>query len=337
MDEEREKDPPGMPSEKTMMPRHEPKSRLNEWTKFILMQVNFFFAVFGLTLVGLAIYVLAANWGSLDPAFFTGGGVVLCLFGFIIIFVAYIGCLGVVNQRRKSPYTEWQGMRLLVIYQVCLSLAFAAQIYWLAYSLDNVNDLRVAATTYSVSNPIPYGSLETTFAEKFNAFFFAAQLSPFCPDLKYTWFWTIIDKVCGSYNVNMSESSCLRCNDYSVSQCDADAEHCYKTGATYLSVACPYNACRKGLLNLIYNNLAPFAYFIIAFVLFQILLLVLNCMLICYNPRDSEERIRAKNGIFSASRQSSQSSRQHHQHHRHHQPPAAGAGATSSWSQSPHV
>lgn len=278
----------------------EARSRINEWTKFILMQVNFFFAMFGLTLVGMAIYVLAANWGSLDPAFFTGGGIVLCLFGLIIAFVAYIGCLGVVNQRRKSPYTEWQGMRLLVIYQVCLTLALAAEIYWLAYSLDNVNSLRIAAISFSTTNVPKYGSLETVFASKFNAFFFAAQLSPFCPDLKYVWFWTFVNSYCGSYNVNMQQENCLKCNDYSVASCDADAETCYNKGAGYLVGACPYNACRKGILDFVYTMLGPFSYFVIAFVLFHCILLILNCMLMCYNPRDDDVKIRAKNGIFSA-------------------------------------
>jgi len=280
----------------------EPRSRLNEWTKFILMQVNFFFAMFGLTLVGLAIYVLSANWGSLDPAFFRGGGVVLMLFGLLVTCVAYLGCLGVQNQRRKSPYTEWQGMRLLGIYQVCLTLALAAEIYWLAYSLDGVNSLRIAAMGFDSNNPPVYGSLETIFSSKFNDFFFAAQLSPFCPDLKYVWFWSFVNSVCGSTNTNMQQTTCLKCNDYSVASCDADAEQCYTSGATYKSVGCPYNVCRKGILDFIYKMLAPFSYFIVAFVLFHVVLLILNCLLICFNPRDTDEKIRAKNGIFSATK-----------------------------------
>lgn len=279
---------------------HEPKSRINEWVKFILMQVNFFFAMFGVTLVGLAIYVMAANWGDLDPAFFTGSAVALLLFGLIITCVTYLGCLGVVNQRRKSHYTDWQGMRLLVIYQLFLILALVAEVYWLAYSLDSVNSLRTAALLYSPAKPIPYQGLEATFAEKFNAFFFAAQLSPFCPDLKYVWFWTFVDKYCN--NINMMQINCLKCNDYSVTACDADAQSCIQGGATYLTAACPYNACRKGLLNFIYETLAPFSYFVVAYTIFHVVLLILNCLLMCYNPRDTDEKIRAKNGIFTAAR-----------------------------------
>ena len=316
----------------------EPRSRINEWTKFILMQVNFFFAMFGLTLMGLAIYVLAANWGSLDPAFFTGGGVVLLLFGSIVTCVAYLGCLGVQNQRRKSQYTEWQGMRMLFIYQVCLSLALVAEIYWLAYSLDGVNSLRLAAKGFDLTDPPAYGSLEATLATKFNAFFFAAQLSPFCPDLKYTWFWSFTNSVCGSYNVNMQEINCLKCNDYSVSACDADAQTCYTTGASYKSVACPYNVCRKGILDFIYKMLAPFSYFIIAFVLFHVILLILNCMLMCYHPRDTDEKIRAKNGIFSASRAPAAvpSQQQQQQQQQQRRPVQGGAGGGGPvWKENP--
>lgn len=308
-----------------MQHHHEPKSRINEWVKFILMQTNFFFAMFGMTLVGMSIYVLVANWGDLDPAFFTGSAVALLLFGLIVTAVTYIGCLGVVNQRRKSPYTEWQGMRLLVIYQVFLTLALVAEIYWLAYSLDSVNGLRSSALLYDAKKPLPYQGLETTIATKFNAFFFAAQLSPFCPDLKYTWFWTFVDGYCN--NPNMMQINCLKCNDYSVTACDADAQTCYKGGATYQIAACPYNACRKGILTFIYNTLAPFSYFVVAYTIFHLLLLVLNCLLMCYNPRDTDEKIRAKNGIFTAARAPHLSAQTaHRQPSPRHQASAGGGG-----------
>jgi hypothetical protein len=48
-------------------------------------------------------------------------------------------------------------------------------------------------------------------------------------------------------------------------------------------------------------------------------------MLMCYNPRDTDEKIRAKNGIFSAARAPSPNVR------RNPQDGAGGHGETHTW------
>ena len=112
--------------------------------------------------------------------------------------------------------------------------------------------------------------------------------------------------------------------------CDADAQTCYKGGGTYQIAACPYNACRKGILTFIYNTLAPFSYFVVAYTVFHLLLLVLNCMLMCYNPRDTDEKIRAKNGIFTAARAPNLSNQTAHRHSPSPRHAAGGKGGGSS-------
>ena len=44
--------------------------------------------------MGLSLYVLVANWGKLDPGFFTGAGAVLFLAGFIAMIGAIMGNFG---------------------------------------------------------------------------------------------------------------------------------------------------------------------------------------------------------------------------------------------------
>lgn len=69
-------------------------ARLNTFLKFSILNVNYLFAVLGLGLMGLSLYVLVANWGKLDPGFFTGAGAVLFLAGFIAMIGAIMGNFG---------------------------------------------------------------------------------------------------------------------------------------------------------------------------------------------------------------------------------------------------
>ena len=75
--------------------------KLNNTLKFVVFHVNFLFSMMGLGLIGLAIYMLVADWGRLDPSFFTGLGAILLIAGFISALGAVIGNFGVTHQRIK--------------------------------------------------------------------------------------------------------------------------------------------------------------------------------------------------------------------------------------------
>lgn len=278
--------------------KREPRSKLNEWAKFIVSQANFFFTLVGFCVVGGATYLLLADFGDLDKAFFIGGGLIFFLFGWIILGISYLGCQGIYYQRRTSPYTKWQGTRILSFYQIFLILTFAAELVWLAVSMDAITALKKNAEEVLDGGTPTYSSLESKFAEKFDAFFFGAQSE--CGTLRYAWFWSFINKRCTKYNANMSQLLCQRCDDYSVTMCDADVYTCYNSEMTSAyNFACPYNACREGVLEFVIDRMSPFAYFTIFMVVFQILLIFSTCALICFHPRDTDDQIRAKNGIFA--------------------------------------
>jgi len=65
---------------------------------------------------------------------------------------------------------------------------------------------------------------------------------------------------------------------------------------TQLSSACAYVICRRGILTYFVNAIGPISYSVLAFTLFQVVIMVLNGMLICYTKRDSIEVILDKSG-----------------------------------------
>ncbi len=278
----------------------EPPSRMNEWAKFIVTQANFLFTLLGLTVTGFSIYVAVADFGALDKGFFLGGGLMFFFFSILIILTSYLGSQGVYYQRKDSRFTIWKGTIILSIYQFFLIATLTMQLVWLAVSMSSFTTLRNnAVAVLAGQENVPMTSLEMKIAEKFDAFFFGAQSA--CNSATYQWFWSIVDKRCAVYNPNMSQLACQRCGDYSVTQCAADTKACY-TDPSLQAIACPYQACRKGALSFVVDKFAPLGYFAIGLLVFQILLIVSTCTLICYHKRDTDAEIKAKNGIFANNR-----------------------------------
>lgn len=299
-----------------------PRSQWNEWAKFVVSQANFLFVVMGLLIISGALYVLAADFGDLDKGFFLGGGAIVFLFGCMLLMVSYLGGQGIYYQRRESKHTMWQGRRILIVYQVCLIMTLIFELVWLGISLAAITELRNNAEDIQddPDNPPEWSSMEIKISQKFDAFFFGASSQ--CNTLKYLWFWNFVNKRCTKYNENMSQFTCQRCNDASVTSCAGDERTCYENGQTQANDACPYNACRRGVLEFVLDRFSPFAYFVLFVVIFQVFLIACTCTLICYHPRDSELEIRAKNGIF-AQQSPKGPGPDNHEHH-HHGPPPRG-------------
>lgn len=217
------------------------------------------------------------------------------LFGVIILILAYLGGQGIFYQNRESKFTSWRGSRILSIYQIFLVATLVFELLWIGVSLDALALLRtnaLAVVDPSVDDP-PMSSMEDKIAQKFDAFFFGAVSQ--CETVKYEWFWSFINTRCAALDENMSQVTCQRCDDYSVTVCTADNKSCYDGR----DEACPYQACRAGILQFILDRFPPFAYFVIAIVVFQLLLILSNCTLICFHRRDTDAEIKAKNGIFA--------------------------------------
>jgi hypothetical protein len=271
--------------------------KLNNIIRFVVLHINFCFSLLGIIVLGLGLYACIADWGTLDEAFFLGGGIIASLVGVLLVQLAFLGCFGVSYQHRKTG--PWTGRRVLGAYEVALVCCLVGAIYMALYLFAAIatfnstyNDLQ--ANTADDDEVVVFETMEEVLARKFNDFFFGASYGT-CGDLKYQWFWSLVNDECPD---SISQSNCQKCAEYSITMCEADRIVCDAT-ADQFGPACPYNACRKELLEYISDIATPISYTILAFVIFQLIFLVLACMLICYTERDSLEKQMIKAGTIS--------------------------------------
>ncbi|CAM9447346.1 unnamed protein product [Ascophyllum nodosum] len=116
--------------------------------------------------------------------------------------------------------------------------------------------------------------------------------------------WSFVEEHCPS-SISKEVCSCsvyppeqgapASCGDpetYALEECCPDEDLC-EAGT---EASCPYSGCRRGVLELLLDFITPVRnYSIFAFIL-EGGILVLTCLLICYNPRDSTEDILVKTG-----------------------------------------
>jgi hypothetical protein len=112
----------------------------------------------------------------------------------------------------------------------------------------------------------------------------------------YQWFWNFIDGHCDISKI--SQQLCSRCDDYTITACYADETTCDASGGIS-GPTCPYIICRYELISYLRDTLPTIAYGILGFTIFIVIMIILNCCLVCYTKRDSVEEILYKAGIIS--------------------------------------
>lgn len=75
--------------------------RLNNYVKAAILHSTACFIIVGLSLIALAIVVLASDWGSLDRDFFLGWSILVIFFGFFLMLSSAIGYMGVRFQKKR--------------------------------------------------------------------------------------------------------------------------------------------------------------------------------------------------------------------------------------------
>jgi len=257
----------------------------------------------GVSVVGLSIWVMYAQWGNIDKSFFYGSGLMAAMFGCFLISLSCLGCLSVTFQTKI--YGFWTGRKVLLTFLIVLICGFVAEVWIVALSLSAYRALKVTTGMLeSVSKDSgafvaigpEFDRFEMILSEKFNAFFFGAISEcslAMVPDTKYTYFWSWIEGHCDD---GLKVLDCLHCNTYSISDCYADETVCYSSTDPNVE-ACPYTLCRHGILTYMTDKFGPVSYYILAFAIFHLLLIVITILMICYHRRDSLPEIMAKNGV----------------------------------------
>ena len=83
-------------------------------------------------------------------------------------------------------------------------------------------------------------SCSLSFSDGFTLFVTHARA-----DAKYSWFWVWVNANCVD---TMNEATCERCDDFSLTNCQADEVACY---SNVYSDTCAYDLCREGVLSYI--------------------------------------------------------------------------------------
>lgn len=170
--------------------RSRKQSRLNNIIKLIVVNINIVLFLWGIIVLGMALYLLTADWGGLDQGFFVGVGCITGLLGLIVSMTSCLGCIGIDRQTEKLGGIT--GRKVLLVYQfLCFSFLLLCGVL-IGFILSNgesivesiaVLDSGIFEEQSSASGPIegvsPYilsdvsfGRVEQEVSEKFNAFFF---------------------------------------------------------------------------------------------------------------------------------------------------------------------
>lgn len=260
--------------------------RLNDVIKFVVLFVNSLYFFIGLGVVILCIWFLTLDsTEDLDPQLYLTLAVLLLVTGILMFFLAMMGCVGAIFQTDRTGL--FQGRRTLSIYQLLLFGVTIGQFYTSVYTYNAYVTLEEVEVLLKDGNNVVYDDFEVEYAEKFNAFY----IDTLDTQTKHSWFWDWIDDNCLS---SMGTAQCSYL-DYSNECPDLDA-----CALDTTSSECPYDLCRLASVDSLVSRLGPFASYSVFVSLFSVALMVLTCLLICYNPRDSQHEILVKSGAVEA-------------------------------------
>lgn len=215
---------------------------------------------------------------------------VLLVASLVCICCIFCGYVGAINQtKRKGCFS---GRRILMFHNILLvSVCIMALKYKKGLS-NRSNSIQVVQNNPSESR---YDSFEQKVDAFFNDMYFSGLcgfdddslaedrglisgfIDSICPE-------TISAEICCS-NVECNHDGC----------CPISAERCNNRESSF----CPYYNCRFEILKLIQNYIQPGILGLKCISILSMIMLTLNCLLICFNPRDDIEVELLKTGVMT--------------------------------------
>lgn len=218
---------------------------------------------------------------------------VALLFWLLVFLISLIGCIGVNRQTKR--YGCWTGRRIMALYQLTLLLTIVGDIWAVTRLMTYVKSFEEADESLAPgAQPLPYDSLEASVADRFNQFFFSATTT--CTDAKFIFFWSWVDDHCEGV---VTQDACMGCGDYSITMCAADQDSCVLGEEAGDLSHCPYELCRRGVLQYLIKYMRPAGSYVLAFTVFQVFLMLLSCLLICFTEKDSLQTVLIKTGTIA--------------------------------------
>jgi hypothetical protein len=280
-------------------------SRLNASIKLVVMIGDTVFLLVAIIAAIIAALVMSGQIIALDfPEARRTARNVLVLTVAVLIFTIY-GCCGAINQIvRKGCFCA--GRRVLCFHQFLLLAVLVTSVSQQEKLANREKSIDlVIANVASYPN---YDLFESRLDKYFNKAYFEGNcaLNDDTYDKSSTWLMEWVDRSCPS---TMSRSVCALSEEkkencdttcyrsiWNVGSCCPSEYSCLKLN---LQEACPYNRCRVAVLNEVRIYVDP-ALKVLRFVTFlAITMIILTCLLICYNPRDDIEIELLKTGVMT--------------------------------------
>lgn len=257
---------------------------LNDWLKFIFVIVNVLYCIFGIVLLGVAIQN-SEEWRSLEGGTFETMINTMIGLGTTICFFVILGCLGMTHQTvREGPC---RGRRLLCIFEIGVLVMLYMQFMVVIYSMNSVAGLEIVIDTLKKGGSMEYLPIEESVSRRFNDYYFGTY-----DDSQSDIFWRWLDSSCPS---SMTSASC---NSISYSS-ECPIQDACDSGEID-DPSCPYEICRKPAATKVHQIVSPLADYGLFLLFFEIVVIVLTCLLICYNPHDDERDLLTKAVGFDA-------------------------------------
>ncbi|KAL3793899.1 hypothetical protein ACHAWO_013408 [Cyclotella atomus] len=270
-------------------------ARLNATIKLFFCIGDLFFVIISLIFVAASALVVLGQLKALSFPAAQDMAKNLLILSAAALIGSCMGCWGAVRQTIRKGYS---GRRILCLHQLLLlAVLFTSytQLDWLTKRENSIKLVIEDPKTYA-----EYDAFENRLSTHFNGAYFTSLCST---DPSTKWLLNYVEKNCpamsGCALSGKEKENCdTSCDNVDITECCPSEMKilCIERGN---KLACPFHRCRLELMEelLVWSGPAKFAAQFVC--LLSVLMLVLSCLLICYNARDEIEIELVKAGVMT--------------------------------------
>jgi hypothetical protein len=267
-------------------------SRLNAAIKLLFLLGELLFLVVSLLcFIGAGLVASEQVPLLLFPVAKTTAAIVLAISGAALACSCY-GCCAALRQTKRRGCLFARGRIMLCAHQLLLITIMFFGIVNLRYLQNQA--LRMNAIVADVANFPEYNNFERHVSSYVNQLYFAES---FQESAAADWLRKLYEDKCPKILSHCADQSETEVNDeycdFSTKLCCPDERLCLDSG---LKSACAYDMCRPQLLSYLYGLVRPATIFVQVVLMVTLLMLILSCLLICFNKRDEIEVEMLKSG-----------------------------------------
>jgi hypothetical protein len=267
-------------------------SRLNATIKLLFACGELLFVIVSFLCVLSAAMVTSGNFFPFPLARNTA--IIVLLISVAALVCSCFGCCAALRQTKRRGCCS--GRRMLCLHQLLLAGVFFFGIVQLKFL--ETQQLRMAAIIKDSYSYPEYNAFERHVATFVNFVYFESFHSDSLEDYATTdWVSKLVQNKCPK---RMSHEFCSGSEKRAI--CDFSSKLCCPTESlceSGVKDACPYEMCRKEILEQLHDLFSPMRIGAVFVCVLSMMMLVLSCLLICFNKRDEIEVELLKTGNIS--------------------------------------